>query len=162
MNTQSLKKFLSLAGVATASVALSFPALAITHSNTMNSNQLSNPHVLAQGSNDGMNPSNDPSGNDMSNPGNVPNTDRTSSPEQAPMMNNSDGNSDRMSAPTSGSTTGGINNAEPSSTRRNLYGTSNMNNMNNDNGKIRHLITGGDSVTGTIFRCVNNPNPNCG
>ncbi|HEY9651881.1 MAG TPA: hypothetical protein V6C95_14540 [Coleofasciculaceae cyanobacterium] len=149
MNTQSIKKFLSLAGVATASVALSFPALAITNTNIINSNQPSNPQLLAQGSMDGMNPSNDPSGDDLTNPGNVPDTDRISSPEQV----------DPMSEPTPGSTTGGINNTEPSSTRRNPYGTSTM---NEDNGKTRHLITGGDSVTGTIFRCVNNPNPNCG
>lgn len=174
LNKNLMKKLFSLAGVATASVALSLPAFALTQTEASSSNQRLNPQTLAQDSRSIGDPSND----DITTPANLRNNDRTSNTEQvreevvqSDRMNNDrmnqrssefapDGmnNGDRMMEATPASTTGGINNTEPSSTIRNLYGTSDM----NDDGKIRHLITGGDSVTGTIFRCVNNPNPNCG
>lgn len=171
LNHNLMKKFFSIAGAATATVALSLPAFALTRTEANSSNQGLNNQTLAQDSRSVGDPSND----DITTPANLRQNDRTSNSDQIRSQSDQSdrmeqrtsestregmNNSDRMSEPAAGSTTGGINNTEPSSTRRNLYGTSEMN--DNDNGRTRRLLTGGDSVRGTIFQCLNNPNTNCG
>ena len=145
-----MKKLVSIAGVASASVVLSFPAFALTNSDASTSNQLVNnqanridstaiqTNLLAQRS--GSDPSN----------------------------TNTGGSSTTNQSPTTGdninqrSTTGGVNNTDrPSTTdsRRQAASTSTM----DENGMMnRRLLTGGDSVRGVIFRCLNNPNLGCG
>lgn len=127
-----MKKLVSIAGVASATVALSFPALALPNGNANSSNQRFNAQtsqtdLVAQ-----------QSGSDRSN------TD----------TNNTNINQR--------STTGGINNTDrPSTDTNNTNQRPNTSTME-ENGRVnRRLLTGGDSVKGVIFRCLHNPNPSC-
>jgi hypothetical protein len=111
-----MKKFVSIAGVASASVAVSFPAFALTNADASSLNQFANNQ-----------------------------TSRTDLVAQQ-------SGSDRP-------TTGGTNTTnQPNTNRNQTPRTSTM----EENGRMnRRLLTGGDSVRGVIFRCLNNPNPNC-
>lgn len=152
MNTQSkenfVKKLASIAGVASASVVLSFPAFAVTNADASSANQPLNNRtaqadLVAQQS--GSSPSTPGGGNNTTN--------------QSPSMGGSNNINQR-------STTGGVNNADQPSTGTSTTGTTSQivgTSTMEENGRInRRLVTGGDSVRGVIFRCLNNPNPGCG
>ena len=166
MSTQPKKnltrKFISIAGVASATVALSFPAFALTNTDASHSNQffnnqisrtdstLSNKNLLAQGS------GSDPSNNNT--------TGGSSTTNQSP----STGGSNTNQSPSTGgsninqrSTTGGVNNTDQPSTTNRSSQVGNTSTMDENGTMNRRLVTGGDSVRGVIFRCLNNPNPNC-
>jgi hypothetical protein len=154
MNTQPnenlIKKLVSLAGVASVSVFLSFPAFAITNAEASGSTQLFNnqtyntdstefsKNLLAQNSG-----GSDSDPDDVNNPTQRPtNTDGTNNTNQP-------------------STTGGTNNTNLPST------TSGSNRVNQtstgEQKENRRLLTGGDSVRGVNWVCLNNPNPvRCG
>lgn len=141
MQKNLMKKLISITGIAGAAVVLSFPAFA-----QINPNSGSN---INQGSTTIMDPNNE----DINQPGNVLDTDETSNPQQILDNNN------RRNQPSSLSERDNIN-------QRFTPGVQNQTNdlaqMDNNDGINRRLLTGGDSVRGVIFRCVNNPNPNCG
>jgi hypothetical protein len=155
MSTQPKKnltrKFISIAGVASATVALSFPAFALTNTDASHSNQffnnqisrtdstLSNKNLLAQGS------GSDPSNNNT--------TGGSSTTNQSPSTGGSNTNQR--------STTGGVNNTDQPSTTNRSSQVGNTSTMDENGTMNRRLVTGGDSVRGVIFRCLNNPNPNC-
>lgn len=132
-----MRKLVSIAGVASATVALSFPALALPNGNANSSNQRFNAQasqtdIVAQ-----------QSGSDR------PNTDTN---------NNTNNNTDTNQR----STTGGTNNTDRRSTDTNNTNPRPDTSTMEENGRVnRRLLTGGDSVRGVIFRCLHNPNPNC-
>jgi hypothetical protein len=134
-----MNQFASIAGVASASVALSFPAFALTNAdansfNQFANNQTSRTDLVAQQSGSDRPTTGGSDTNQRSTTGGTNNTDRP--------------------------TTGGTNNTNQRNTSRDQSSrTSTM----EENGRMnRRLLTGGDSVRGVIFRCLNNPNTSCG
>ena len=172
-----VKKFVSIAGVASASVVFSLPAFALTRTDATTSYQVnnqayptsssvSNRNLLAQ--NSGAEPSN--SNMDVNSPTSLPtNTDRDGI-NQSPSMPTMDGSGSTTQPSSTGesninqrSTTGGINNTLPSSTTNDMNRSNQMySETQGETNKMRRLVTGGDSVRGVIFQCLNNPNPSCG
>ncbi len=140
MNTQphknSLKKLVSLAGVASASILLSFPAFALTNSNASSSNQLSNNSNYRSDST-GQLLAQSPSRTQENQPSS------TSGNNQTNERSNSDTN-ERS------------NNYRSNRSNRDLYRPA------DSNGSGMRALTGGDSVKGINWPCLNNPNPNCG
>jgi hypothetical protein len=152
LNKNLIKKLVSIAGVASASVFLSLPTLALNSVDAGVSNQsvdsaVSNQNLVAQGS----------SGSGSSD------------------MNM---NGNNQPSTTEG-TTGGINRANESSTSGgSMDGTTRMNESSTTGGSDRvnytssttragnrintYAITGGDSVTGFNWVCLNNPSQSCG
>ncbi len=123
-----MKKFVSIAGVASASVVLSFPAFALTNADASSFNQFAN--------------------------------NQTSRTDLVAQQSGSDRPMTGDSNTNQRSTTGGTNNTNQRNMSTNQTPrTSTM----EENGRMnRRLVTGGDSVRGVIFRCLNNPNPTCG
>ncbi|MBD0346857.1 MAG: hypothetical protein ICV63_18925 [Coleofasciculus sp. Co-bin14] len=123
-----MKQFVSIAGVASASVALSLPAFALTNADAGSFNQFAN--------------------------------NQTSRTDLVAQQSGSDRPTTGGSNTNQRSTTGGTNNTNQRNTSTNQTPrTSTM----EENGRMnRRLLTGGDSVRGVIFRCLNNPNPSCG
>lgn len=175
-NKNLMKKLVSIAGVASATVALSFPAFAVTNADATRSNQFNNQayrtdssvsskNLLAQSS------GSEPSNTDGSSPTNLPTNMDGSGTNQMPTMDGSGTTQPSSTGETNinqRSTTGGINNTLPSnrgdSNRTTTDGTNATTGMSNQGGnnRMRRLVTGGDSVRGVIYQCLNNPNPNCG
>jgi hypothetical protein len=190
-NKNLMKKLVSIAGVASATVALSFPAFAVTNADATRSNQFNNQayrtdssvsskNLLAQSSGsepsntDGSRPTNLPTNMDGSGTNQMPPMDGSGT-NQSPSMPTMDGSGSTTQPSSTGesninqrSTTGGINNTLPSNTggsnRTTTDGTNATTGMSNqgENNRMRRLVTGGDSVRGVIYQCLNNPNPNCG
>lgn len=123
----SLKKLISMAGVASASALFSFPAFALTNSDASISRQTFNQH-----------------------------NDRTDSTGQL-VAQNTPKNSDYQPSSRSDS-----NRANEGSTTDSSKKAHDMSRPADSNGSGMRALTGGDSVKGINWICLNNPNPSCG
>lgn len=132
LNKNSIKRLVSLAGVASASVLLSFPAFALSNSDSSSSSQLSNNY----------NYQTDSRGQLLAQTPSKPQEDQPSSTGENNRTNErSTSDSDRHRS---------------SRSHRDLYRPA------DSNGSGMRALTGGDSVKGINWPCLNNPNPNCG
>ena len=136
-NKNSIKKLISLAGVASASALLSLPALAITKSDVNSSNQLSNNYSY-QSDSTGQLLAQTPSRNQENQPSSTGENNRRD-----------DGSTNERS-------TNERSTNESSRSNKDLYRPA------DSNGSGMRALTGGDSVKGINWPCLNNPNPNCG
>lgn len=131
-NKNSIKKLISLAGVASASALLSLPALALTNSDVNSSNQLSNNYSY-QSDSTGQLLAQTPSRNQENQPSSTGEKNRT----------NEGSNNER-------------------STNESSRSNRDFSRPADSNGSGMRALTGGDSVKGINWPCLNNPNPNCG
>jgi hypothetical protein len=134
LNGNLIKKLVSVVGIASVSVALSFPAFALTNTDASSSN------LLAQ-SGSGTGSSNPSSGG--SNQGND-----TSTPSR--------GNTGSQPSNTGGTSSSSQQSTTSESNRRDMYSPA------DSSGRGMRALTGGDSVRGINWVCLNNPNPQCG
>lgn len=131
-NKNSIKKLVSLAGVASASALLSFPAFALTNSDVSSSNQLANNYSYRSDST-GQLLAQTPSKTQENQPSSTGENNRTNERSTNERSTN-----------------------ENSRSNRDLYRPA------DSNGSGMRALTGGDSVKGINWPCLNNPNPNCG
>lgn len=136
-NKNSIKKLVSLAGVASASALLSLPAFALTNSDVSSSNQLSNNYSYQS----------DSTGQLLAQ---APSTPQENQPSSTGENNRTNGRS------TNESTT------NESTTNENSRSNRDLSRPADSNGSGMRALTGGDSVKGINWPCLNNPNPNCG
>lgn len=153
MNKKLLKKLVSLAGVASASAFLCVPSLALSSPNASGSNQRVNIHTEQKNST-----VRSVQGLAQANPGSEPSTtggsDRNNQPSTTGgSTNDSTGGSDRVNQPASGS--GGDRVYQRPST--DSTNQSHDYSPANSNGGGMRALTGGDSVRGIDWRCLNNP-----
>lgn len=131
-NKNSIKKLISLAGVASASALLSLPALALTNSDVNSSNQLSNNYSY-QSDSTGQLLAQTPSRTQENQPSSTGENNRRNEGSTNERSTNESSRSNRdFSRPA------------------------------DSNGSGMRALTGGDSVKGINWPCLNNPNPNCG
>lgn len=127
-NKNLLKKIVGLAGVASASALLSFPAFALTNSDASSSKQPLNNHNYRIDLNGQLLAQNNPQ-----------------TQENQPS-----------------STTDGNNRVNEQMTKDRSDQASKEYSPADSNGRGMRALTGGDSVKGINWICLNNPNPNCG
>ena len=163
-NKSSIKRFVSLAGVVSASLFLNFPARAITSLEASGSNQMSNNYtyatdstvsskeVLAQGSTGGGQTPAGGSDTDMQPPSDGDNTENM----QPPTGGGSGGGSTDMQSPAGGgsdmqSPAGeGSTGDQPPAPDANNAGT-----------KPAAPTSSGGTLKPGSWECINNPNPQC-
>ena len=141
LKKNSIKKLVSLAGVASASALLSFPAFALTNSDVSSSSQLSNNHNYRSDSTNQL-------------LAQTPSNPQENQPSSTGENNQTTGENNR--------TTGENNRTNERSTRENSRSNQDLSRPADSNGSGMRALTGGDSVKGINWFCLNNPNPDCG
>ena len=142
LNKNWIKKLVSIAGVVSTAAFLSVPALALTSPISSDSDDTVNTHtehtrstvssteVLAQ-----------------NNPGNEPSTPPANEPSTP-------SGGDRVTEPSSTPGSDRVNQSSPTPVREEVYERSTTERVNVVN---QRLLTGGDSVRGVNWYCLNNP-----
>ena len=131
-NKNSIKKLISIAGIASASALLSLPAFALTNSDVTSSNQISNNYSY-QSDSTGQLLAQTPSRTQENQPSSTDENNRTNERSTNERSTN-----------------------ESSRSNKDLYRPA------DSNGSGMRALTGGDSVKGINWPCLNNPNPHCG